>query len=80
MRAPAIMTGDMACVAFLLERGNTLVSAALEPELGGGRPFQVLVEGPCIEEDYGTYCSCLPFSKTSLSKAFAAILDLWGRP
>jgi len=72
-RLPAVSTANMAEVQFLLERGNRIIDAGLEPTLAGSSVFMVRLEGEKAESDHRDYLSFPTCNSVSLPRAFRAV-------
>jgi len=74
-RMPAVLTANMAEVQFLLERGNRIIDAGLEPTLEGTSVFMVRLEGEKAERDHRDYLSYPTCNNVSLSRALWAVSE-----
>lgn len=74
-RVPAVSTANMAEVLFLLERGNRIIDAGLEPTLEGTSVFMVRLEGEKAESDHRDYLSFPICNSVSLPRAFRAVSE-----
>ena len=74
-RLPAVSTANMAEVQFLLERGNRIIDAGLEPTLTGSSVFMVRLEGEKAESDHSDYLSFPSCNSVSLPRAFRAVSE-----
>jgi len=74
-RLPAVATANMAEVQFLLERGNRIIDAGLEPTLHGTSVFMVRLEGEKAESDHSDYLSFPTCNIVSLPRAFRAVSE-----
>lgn len=74
-RLPAVSTANMAEVQFLLERGNRIIDAGLEPTLAGSSVFMVRMEGEGADSDHSDYLSFPTCNSVSLPRAFRAVSE-----
>ena len=74
-RVPAVSTANMAEVQFLLERGNRIIDAGLEPTLEGTSVFMVRLEGEKAEIDHRDYLSFPTCNSVSLPRALWAVSE-----